>query len=104
MTSLLSRAEVGPPQGLEGKEKETLQLKNKFQWLSDNVKIFSSEIDVALEKAGATIAAGLKSAQARLEDIQTNLAQSASAFPLSRLWLRSVLQGEQGDRVTRQVA
>lgn len=58
---------------MKGKDATSLEIRNRFVKLADNVKTFATKMDVALEQAGEALANDLKRAQAHLEDLTKQL-------------------------------
>jgi len=58
---------------LDKKEDDAHLVKDKFQELADNVKLFSSEIDAALDSAMEAIKQDLQRAKDRLKDLENQL-------------------------------
>lgn len=57
-----------------------MEIKNAFQKLSDDVKLFGTKIDIALENAGAAIKADLQKAQDTLTDLTKQLKTCVLSF------------------------
>lgn len=64
-------------QQLATKEGNALTVKDKFQSLADNVKLFTAEIDTALEKAAEAIKIDLDRAKTQLDQLNTDLKKYA---------------------------